>query len=47
LPRLDLDDVGAAVGEHLPGPRHRDEVAELENGDAVERTLAAHRVIPA
>ena len=43
LQRLDLDDVRAAVGEHLPGPRHGDEVAELQDGDAVERLLC-HRL---
>ena len=40
LQRLDLDHVRAAVGEHLPGPRHGDEVTELQNGDAGERLFA-------
>ena len=40
LERLDLDDVRAAVGEHLAGPRHGDEVAELQHGDAGEGLLA-------
>jgi len=44
LERLDLDHVGAAVGEDLPGPRHRDEVAKLDDGDAGERSLGAHRL---
>jgi len=47
LERLDLDHVGAAVGEDLPRPRHRDEVAELDDGDAGEGTLGAHRLTPA
>jgi hypothetical protein len=42
LTRLDLDDVGAAVGENLARPRHGDEVAELDDRDARERLLAAH-----
>ena len=40
--RLDLDHVGAAVGEDLPGPGDGDEMAELEDGDAVERPRGAH-----
>ena len=47
LERLDLDHAGAAVGEHLPRPRHRDEMTELDDGDAVEWTLGAHRLSPA
>ena len=47
LERLDLDHVGAAVGKDLPRPRHRDEVTELDDGDAGERPLGAHRLTPA
>ena len=39
LGRLDLDHVGAAVGQHLPGPRDRDELPQLEDRDTVERLL--------
>jgi hypothetical protein len=40
--RLHLDDVRAPVGEDLAGPRHRDEVPELEHGHAREGPLVAH-----
>src|SRR5262245_52652553 len=40
LSPLDLYDVGAAVGQHLRGPRHGDEVAELQHDDAGKRLLA-------
>src|SRR5881628_3764840 len=40
LQRLDLDHVGATVGEHLSRPRHGDEVAEFEHRDARERLVS-------
>ncbi len=36
LERLDLDDMRAAVGEELRAVRDRDELAELDDLDAVE-----------
>ena len=35
--RLDLDDVGAHVAQHLPAERPGHHLAELDDADAVER----------
>ena len=41
--RLDLDDVGAVVAEQLARERTGDEVAQLEDADAVERSATRRR----
>ena len=40
--RLDLDDVGAALGEELRAERDGDELAELDDLEPGERLLARH-----
>ena len=39
---LHLDDVGAEVGQQQPGRRPGDDVAELQDAQAVERKRAVH-----
>ena len=41
--RLDLDHLGAEVGEHAGAVRAREHAGEVEDADAVERTRACHR----
>src|SRR5690606_40534498 len=43
-----LDHVGAEVGEHAPGRRRRDVIAQLEDADSLERqgSAAGHRKLP-
>jgi hypothetical protein len=42
LDRLDLDDVRAALGEDLRAEGHGDELAELDDLDAGERSCGVH-----
>src|SRR5690606_7709646 len=43
-----LDHVGTEVGEHAPGRRRRDVIAQLEDADSLERqgSAAGHRKLP-
>ena len=43
--RFDLDDLGAHVGEDLTGERAGDEVAELDDFDAFERSFLSGAVL--